>query len=492
MKTYISSLIALLVSIMGSAQTMNINMGNVTYAIPAAQAGEMTFRDATSLTIGQKTYLLADITNIVTDQSTVTDNAVDVTYSGNTAKVRIAGNIAPYITAKVNGAHVTVIASEALANEVTYTLSGSSTNGSFYTDGDYKMTLKLNGVTLVNPDSAAVNIQNGKLINVVLASGTNNALTDGLTTVADDDSDAHKAALYINGHSEWSGSGSLILAGKVKHAYSSDEYTLFGSGLGSVTISSAASDGLHINQYFQMQGGNVSINSTGDGIDVGAKKSEKELNGQLIISGGSLNINTSGLASKGLKCDDNMTISGGTVTVTTTGSACYDAAEADISSSAGAKCDGTFTMSGGTLSLTSTGAGGKGVNATGAVTFSGGTTTVVTTGAVYTYGADDTKPQGVKSDTNITLSGGTILVCASSDSGTAFKTDYSVLTNGATVMGIGGKATTPGASSTCKYKKYTGVKVTGGSTLSYDGVSFTIPTAYSNSSAKVLVSSASM
>ncbi|MBO4607553.1 MAG: carbohydrate-binding domain-containing protein [Prevotella sp.] len=492
MKTYISTLIALLVSIMGSAQTMNINMGNVTYAIPAEQAGEMIFSDATSLTIGQKTYRLADITNITTDGSTVSDNAVDVTYDGNTAKVRIAGNIAPHITATVNGAHVTVIANEALANEVTYTLSGSSSNGSFYMDGSYKMTLKLNGLTLVNPDSAAVNIQNGKLISVVLVNGTTNSLTDGLTSVADDDSDGHKAALYFDGHSEWSGSGSLTLTGKVKHAYSSDEYTLFGSGLGNVTVNSAVSDGLHINQYFQMLGGNVNITSTGDGIDVGAKKTEKELNGQLIISGGILKINTSGLATKGLKCDNNMTINGGTVTVTTTGSAYYDTSEADITSSAGAKCDGTFTMSGGTLSLTSTGAGGKGVNATGAVTFSGGTTTVVTTGAVYTYGADDTKPQGVKSDTNITLSGGTILVCASSDSGTAFKTDYSVLTNGATVMGVGGKATTPGAASTCNYKKYTGVKVTGGSTLSYNGVSFTIPAIYSNSSAKVLVSSASM
>ena len=123
---------------------------------------------------------------------------------------------------------------------------------------------------------------------------------------------------------------------------------------------------------------------------------------------------------------------------------------------------------------------------------SGGTLTVVTTGDVLEYGTLDTKPQAIKSDGNITLSGGTILSCASSDSGTAFKTDYAVLTNGATLMGIGGKATTGAATSTHGSKKYKDVNVKGGSTLSYDGVSFTIPSIYSNSSAKVIVSSASM
>ena len=492
MKTYISLLVALMFCGVTTAQTININMGNVTYAIPASQAGDMLFSNGSTLTIGQKTYNISDITSITTDNSTVTDNTVAVTYSGTNANVRIAGNIAPSITAAVRGGHVSVIADESFADEVTYTLSGSSSNGSFYMEGNSKMTLQLNGLTLVNPDSAAINIQNGKLINVILSAGTTNSLTDGLTTVSDDDSDAHKAALYIDGHTEWSGAGSLTLTGKVKHGYFSDEYTLFKNGLGSVTVSNALGDGFHINQYFQMQGGTVTITAQGDGIDVGTKKTEKEHNGQMMLEGGTLTIFTSGAATKGLKCDHNMTISNGTITVSTTGSAYYDTTEADISSSAAAKCDGTFTISGGTVKLSSTGAGGKGVNSTGAVTISGGATTIVTTGSVFTYGSDDSKPHGVKCDTNITLSGGDILVCASSDNGTAFKTDYSVLTNGAKVMGIGGKATTPGAASTHGYKKYSGVKVTGGSTLSYNGVSFTIPTTYSNSSAKVLVSSSSM
>ncbi len=475
-----------------NAQTLRINMGDVTYAIPAAQAGEMLYDNATTLTVGKKSYPISAITNITIDDSGVSDNTVNVSYNGNTAHVEISGNIAPYITAEVNGSHVNVSASASLENEVTYTLSGNSSNGSFYMEGSTAMGLVLNGLTLTNPDSAAINIQNGKMIRVSLADRTANSLADGISAGGDDDSDGHKAAFYIDGHSSWTGTGSLNIAGNVKHAFCSDEYTLFNEGLGTITVSKAMGDGFHINQYFKMLGGTLSITSSGDGIDVEKKKSDKTGNGMMTLSGGTLTVTTTGNATKALKCDDNMVVTGGMITATTSGNAIYDSAEADLSSNAAAKCDGTFTMTGGTMLLTSTGAGGKGINSTGAITISGGTLTVVTTGDVLEYGTLDTKPQAIKSDGNITLSGGTILSCASSDSGTAFKTDYAVLTNGATLMGIGGKATTGAATSTHGSKKYKDVNVKGGTTLSYDGVSFTIPSIYANSSAKLIVSLASM
>ena len=88
-----------------------------------------------------------------------------------------------------------------------------------------------------------------------------------------------------------------------------------------LVINGAPGDGLHINQYFQMKGGNVSITVTGDGIDVGAKKTEKENNGQLIIEGGNLQITVSGDAAKGMKCERDMSILGGNITINTTGNA---------------------------------------------------------------------------------------------------------------------------------------------------------------------------
>ena len=474
------------------AQTMRVNMGDVTYAISASQAGEMLYDAGKTLTINNKTFTLSDLTNITIDNTIVEDNTVDVNYNGSSAKVVIAGNLAPHINAKVNGAHVTIEADATLEQRVIYKLSGNSSNGSFYMSGDYTMEVVFNGVTLNNPDSAAVNLQNGKLIDITLPAGTTSNLSDGLASVADDGSDGHKAAFYADGHTSWSGGGSLNIMGKVKHAFSGDEYVLFNESMGTLTISGAPGDGLHVSQYFKMLGGTVSITSAGDGIDVEKKKSDKTDNGMLTIAGGSLNVVTTGNATKALKCESNMVVTGGVTTTTTSGTATYDSSLKDFSSNAAAKCDGEFIMTGGTLNLTSTGAGGKGLNSSGNITVSGGTLTVVTTGATFKYGSDDTKPQAIKSDGNITLAGGTILSCASTDSGNPFKTDLNVFTNGATLMGIGNKAVTPTTSSTCNFKKYSSVKVTGGSTLSYDGVSFSIPSIYSNSSAKVIVSSPSM
>lgn len=473
------------------AQTLNIHEGQVTYAIPASQTGEMTINNGTTLTVGKKTYNISDITSITTDESVVVDNTVGVRWDGDAAHVVVAGNVAPYITAIVNGGHVTLLADAALDEEVTYTLSGSSQNGSLYMDGEYKATFVLNNLVLTNPDSCAINIQDGKLINMVLPAGTSTTLADGLTTSTADDTDTHKAALYIDGHASWTGGGSLTLTGNVKHGYSSDEYTLLNDGFGSITVRSAVGDGFHVNEYFQMKGGSVTINAQGDGIDVGVRSKSTDVNnGNLMLEGGTLSVATTGIATKALKSEKAMIVSGGNITATTSGSATYEAA--DFSSCAGAKC-ASFSMTGGTLTLTSTGAGGKGLNADADVVVDGGTLTVVTTGSVFNHGADDTKPHGIKSDTVIRLNGGNVMVAASSDSGSPLKTtDVAVYCNGTTLMAIGDKKVTPASASTCRYKNYTSQKVTGGTTVTLDGVSFAVPAIYNNASAKIIVSSPSM
>ena len=86
-----------------------------------------------------------------------------------------------------------------LAEEITYSLSGSSSNGSFYMDGDYKATLALNNLTLTNTNGAAIDIENGKRIAVVLT-GTN--------TLTDSSNGNQNACFYIDGHPEFTGTGS--------------------------------------------------------------------------------------------------------------------------------------------------------------------------------------------------------------------------------------------------------------------------------------------
>ena len=84
--------------------------------------------------------------------------------------------MAKYLTVTTSGAHVKIEQSADLAQEITYNLSGTSSDGEFYMSGSYKATLALNGLTLTNKtpvtSGAAIHIQNGKRIKVKVMDGT--------------------------------------------------------------------------------------------------------------------------------------------------------------------------------------------------------------------------------------------------------------------------------------------------------------------------------
>lgn len=436
-----------------------------------------------AITAGDITYIYNIMLN-GDDDPGIDDNNVNVVYDGDNATVTVAKNIRNKMTVTVNGAHVNIVADASLQDSVIYNLSGSTSNGSFYMDGDYKCYVNLTDLTIHNPDSAAINIDNGKRIDLTL---------NGTNTLTDATGGAQKACLFINGHSVIAGNGTLTLTGNSKHAYFSDEYTRITSG--TITVLNSASDGMHVNQYFQMDGGTVTINTTGgDGIDVGCTKDETDTNnGQFIINGGTINVTTSANTVKGIKCESIMTIAGGNITASTSGNAVYDATEDDISSCAAIKCDSTFNMTTGTIYLTSTGMGGKGLNTDGSVNISGGTFTAVTTGDVYEYNSThDTKAGGVKADGAITISGGTVKVAASKDDARAFNGQCGFFTNGGYILGIGGRSSTVTPGYTQKYKYLRNQVVTGGTTYTAEGVSFDIPSIYNNAAALVVVSTPNM
>ena len=367
-KSYIFSIVSIVLLAFftvqtASAQTMKVFTGQVGYAYKAANVGEMTFANGTTLTIDGKTFNISDITNITVDESSVTDNTVKVVYSGTTS----AGNIAKYITASAQGGVVSVVQDAALQQEVTYTLTGTSTNGSFHTNGEFKATFILDNLSLTSTNGPAIDIQNGKAIALTLK---------GTSTLADAAGGTHTAAFYINGHPTISGTGSLNVSGHTKHALQTDEKLVMTSG--TINVTQAVGDGIHIDERFQMDGGTINVTAAGDGIDVefrGVSKGTKDLyekNGFLELNGGTLNISTSGTATKAIKADSTIIINGATVTATTSGESTYDTVKKDTSSPSAVKTDGDFQMLKGTLTATSTGSGGKGINATGNVTISGG------------------------------------------------------------------------------------------------------------------------
>jgi len=414
-------------------QTMWVHTGDVHWAYNTDTVGNMLYADATTLTVLEKTFAISDIDSITVDTQEIADDNIFVTYSGSSSEVIVAGNIAKNITATVTGARVCVLQDANVSSEITYTLTGSSTDGSFYQDGKYKITLALNGLTLSNADSAAINIRDGKRIAVELVDGTTNTLADASTS-------AKKAAFIVNGHTEFKAGGSLTITGNKKHAFAGDEYVEIKKTVGSITIKSAVTDAMHVAEYFQMNGGTVTIESADDdGIQVDAEDtSDADADGHVLIKGGTLTINLNGTATKAIKAEGTVTISGGTVNITHAGASAWDSDDSEVKAPSCIKSDRNVVISDdAAVTLKATGSGGKGINCDSTFTVSGGTLDITCSGAQYAYGTTDTaKVRCVKADYAIVVAGGTTTLNTSAENaqglhtaGTFTMSDGSVTAN---------------------------------------------------------------
>ncbi len=357
------------------------------------------------------------------DNSVVEDNTVSVSYNGNNATVTIAGNIAKFITATVDGAGVSIIQSPEVGDnsgEIIYSLSGESDNGSFYMEGSYKATVELRGLTLVNPAGAAIEIQNGKRIDFSVKKGTVNSLTDG-------EGGKQKGALVCKGHLELKGQGILNVTGRTSHAIYAKEYVEMKNC--TVNVLGAVKDGVNCAQYFSIESGELNISGTGDdGIQTSFKDDtdrEAEDTGTITIAGGKVNISVSADASKAIKADGDVKVTGGEIIATVTGKGKWDSDKLKTKASSCISADGDVTIDGGTFNLSASGSGGKGISCDGTLVVNKGNIEIKTTGGIYAYvngreydgytGNTDnldsdhkSSPKGMKADTEVVINGGDI------------------------------------------------------------------------------------
>lgn len=460
MKKIATLMAAVLVTMTAAAQTLSIQTGQVTWLFPANQAGEMTWTDGQTLTVMNKTFSVSDITAMTVDQTQVTDGTVGVSYDGTTANVTVAGNVAQYLTVETSGAHVSIVQSENLAEEITYTLAGTSTDGGFYMEGSYKSTIELNGLTLTNQSAtysgAAIHIQDGKRIKVKPLTGTTNTLVDAA-------SGAQKGCLYIKGHAEFAQKGTLNVTGNVKHAIKTGEYFTIKNA--TINVLGAVGDGISCNEYFLMESGTINISGTqDDGIqcDLDGTESTGELtdhededSGNIYLQGGTINVSVTADKAKAIKSEGDMTITGGTITCTTSGGGVWDTDELKTKAAACLSADGNMTISGeAVLNLTSTGAGGKGISVDGTLTFNGGTTTASTSGNAlvasssgslsvitdsrnldYYTTSYKSSPKGIKADGAIIINDGIINVTTTGAGGEGIESkDYINITGGQVIV----------------------------------------------------------
>lgn len=287
-----------------------------------------------------------------------------------------------------NGVEVTVNSGHVTANhgsekKICYVVSGTTSNGSLTILGEKKYAVKLSGVSIFNPDSAALNLLSGKRAFIILAEGTTNTLADGTGGL-------QKGALYCKGKLLFNGSGQLSVTGNTNNGIHSADYIVFNKG------------------------NNVYVKST---VNHGVKA-----NDGVYINGGILNVEVSAATAKGINCESHVIVCGGRTTVLTTGDGMYDTEDREAKGAAGIKADSTFTMNGGELWLKSTGSGGKGINVDMEATFNGGCVYIVTTGSQYKSNNDTSSPKGIKANGDLIVTGGKIWVRTSGINGEGIET----------------------------------------------------------------------
>ena len=337
---------------------------------------------------------------------------ITVTFS-ETGDASVSGDKYGYVTVDGNKVTVNNTGGEVLI----YELNGSTSNGYFKVYGAKKQAIVLNGVSLTNPDGAAINNQNKKRTFVVVQ-GTN-TLSDGASAAyAKEGEEDQKAVLFSEAQLIFSGSGLLTvnaLNAQDKSGIASDDYIrVMDCPTIKVNAGSSAGHAFKGKDYVQLS------------------------NGALVVS-------VAAAMKKGITSDDYVLVEGGTHMVTVTGGVAYDEEDAEYSGTAGVKADNYFAMTGGSLTIKNTGNGGKGINA-GSYDFdsenhtladsyiSGGTLTVTTTGKEV----NDVSAKGIKigwvtktgsgeratvtgNAGNMVISGGTIVVNSSNGEGLEVK-----------------------------------------------------------------------
>ena len=203
----------------------------------------------------------------------ISNNTVEIVYNGSTATVTIASNIQNYVTVSSGtSSHVVLTQADTFAGvdpttantdgEITYSLSGTSSDGSFTLNGSYKCVVALNDLTLHNTAGPALILLNGKRVEVSAKNGTTNTLSDAVLYDTDGTTLLYNGCIHCKGHLKLKGKGTLNVTGNAAHAIYSKEYCEVKNC--TVNVTKAVKDGLHCKEYFLMESGTLNIANTGD------------------------------------------------------------------------------------------------------------------------------------------------------------------------------------------------------------------------------------
>ena len=326
---------------------------------------------------------------------------LSASYDEEVFSITLSGN-----TASTDSDHVTVSGGTVTVNGPgTYLVSGTLANGGIVVNADKqdKVQLVLNDVSISSDTGAAIYVAQADKVFVTLAEGTSSTLTNGGRFAQDADGEID-AVIYAKDDLTLNGSGSLTINSPAGHGIvGKDDVTVTG---GSYAITSPDS-AMTANDTLAVAGGSFQITTNKDGLH--SENSDDDTLGAIYITGGSFVIRAGDDA---VHAESLLQIDGGSLDIT--------AAEG---------LEATYIhINDGQINISAT---DDGLNAarkssayTPTVEISGGTLTV-------TMGPGDT--DGIDSNSNLIITGGTVNVTAASAfdyDGTASFTGGTVIING--------------------------------------------------------------
>ena len=416
--------------------------------------------------IDQQEGDLSDLLDKTGDYISNTDFTKEVTITWSPSGASVEGDSEGFIS--VEGGYVT--ANYTGTENIVYTLTGSSSDGSFKLYSEQRQTLTLRNLSLTCSSGAAINNQSHKYTFVVLE-GTNSLSDANSASYAAPENEDMKGVLFSEGQLIFSGSGTLAVNAvnqQEKSGIVSDDYVRFMDGPSiSITTGSGAGHGVKGKDYVEISGGTLEVNSSA------VSKSCIKADNYFAMTGGVATLKSTGTGGKGLRAGDydydddthkvgDSYITGGTLTINTTGRENDDSSKgikigwvtkngtgdrATVTGNAG-----NLIISGGNISVNCSYS--EAVEAKGELTISGGSLYAyssaddavncqdnmeISGGYVY---AHSTQNDGLDANKNLTLSGGNVFAITTKgdpevalDACEGYKL---IINNGATVVAYGG------------------------------------------------------
>ena len=364
------------------ASSTDTDSGTVTTATSSTSDSNSEYVNTNPLTIDfSNDFIANNFTAAATTTITFSDS------EGATVDNALSGD-----TYSVSGNYVVVTLA---SSGTTLKFSGAASNGAILITSEKKFALNLSGLTLSNPNGAAINIQNGHCF--VIVDGTNTLSDASSSAYSDDYSSTAKGVMHSEDKLRFSGNGTLTITAKnsaEKHALSSDDWIMVNGPVITATATSGAGHGVKVN----------------DG---------------LYVCSGTMTATASGNGKKGVNSEAFVYVTGGTLAGSASGSYVYDSSEADYKAAAGISADGYVTVTDGTLTGSCSGAGGKGINSNFIVNIKGGNVSATATGS-DTNNTIDKAPKGLKCDGDLVVEGGSIIAKSSNHEGLETKSTMTV------------------------------------------------------------------